>query len=77
MDERARMKPIPGTGEPGATVDDRIADLITRARRQRARTAELRRQMATRRAYGLRRRHATKQARTTTEQPPADRVKED
>ncbi|NJP28073.1 hypothetical protein FLW53_28510 [Microbispora sp. SCL1-1] len=66
------MRPIPGTGEPGATVDDRIADLIARAREQRARTAELRRQMAIRRAYGLRRRHAAKEARTTAEQPPAD-----
>ena len=54
------MRPIPGTGDPGSTVDERIAALINRVRQQRARTREIRQQMAERRAHGLRRRHQTK-----------------
>ena len=54
------MRPIPGTGEPGSTVDERIAALINRVRQQRARTREIRRQMAERRAHGLAARHAAK-----------------
>ena len=54
------MKPLPGLDDPGSTVDERIAALIARVRQQRARTREIRQQMAERRAHGLRRRHQTK-----------------
>ena len=54
------MKPLPGLDDPGSTVDERVAALINRVRQQRARTREIRRQMAERRAHGLAARHAAK-----------------
>jgi len=54
------MRPLPGLDDPGSTVDERIAALIARVRQQRARTREIRRQMAERRAHGLAARHAAK-----------------
>lgn len=57
------MRPIPGTSDPAPTVDERVAALINRVRHQRARTREIRQQMAVRRARGLQQRHAAKTKR--------------
>ncbi|MFC4535688.1 hypothetical protein [Sphaerisporangium dianthi] len=63
------MKPIPGAGGLGETVDQRVAERIEAARRRRLAAKALRAAFAQRRAYGLRARHAARERNTP---PPAD-----
>lgn len=63
------MKPIPGAGEPGETVDQRVAELVDRARERRATTKAIRAQLAERRSHGLRARHHAKEQQMTRTAP--------